>query len=934
MPDTLENKAENLRKRLVKKIRANEPKRLKRQAIRLRALRYAFSPKELGNGIEEKDVRKRLKISKNLEESYLLYLQELKKNPTKKMVFPWDSPLRRFLFILIFWLPRFLRWSLWSLFILFVINYLPGPTQHIVEISAAHLIYKTAPIQRMPVKLESYAHSANIVDANGLILKSYGKREVTTKISSEVKKALLACEDHYFLPHAKNQWYVNFFLIHAGVSWFNLAGAVIDTLQGNTRGASTLVMQNAKKILGNTERTIRAKLEEIIISYLLVARFGKEKNLDFYINTVPVGSNIYGYPAGAKNYFKKDLSELNFQQLVTIGSFIPNHNRQLAFYEISSGKNFEELSPNRVRHAKAAMQKVNLALGWLLRQEEITDEQYQQWLLTDEESIHRIGLRDFSSPLYGEEEWSSWNTIKEVCSRSYLIDGRWVDGVSLILDVKGDVVIETEVDLTLAAHVKESITDFLGSNEYRSILRERNLNSWEKDLDRFRQRKVEAPFSDFDGFMERLFTDINVGVILINQWGEIVAYAGGKEFYSNNDSSGQNGGKKKNPIIIDLMNRKATITVSSTIKPVVGYYTMVAKNVDLSATFPDSPLEYKYSKSADREIWLPRNWYGYDAKGKGLNRYWGRKYTLLDAQVLSINTIFARLYRQWDIRNSMLIGFNRIGLDYNREDAKYWPFGIGASSVPVQQWLGVYNAFLDGKYRKPTFVRRILVNDKVVYDRQSDPEMSPVDLFDAKRERKDEMYALYEVCQRGTGKSVKSEFKYYKNLISGKTGTAPNGKSSLFISHFNPYQNRMRHSEHTVTMIVAFMTNSGGYQNVGNSTEGPTKIAGRIYNYLFEKELERMMDEELEEAKHINVHFLNNHVYWANVNRYMDRLLNDKCGKEYIYENILGVDGYREALRQILNTRTKIYTGRDDLFDQLVDYYCMQDKIVKLNSSK
>lgn len=847
------------------------------------------------------------------------------------MIFPWDSPLRRFLFILIFWLPRFLRWTLWGLFVLLLINYLPGPTQHIVEISAAHLISKTAPIKRMPVNLESYAHSANIVDAKGLIIKSYGKREVTTKISSKVKKALLACEDHYFLPHAKNPWYVNFFLIHAGVSWFNLAGAVIDTLQGNTRGASTLVMQNAKKVLGNTERTIGAKLEEIIISYLLVTRFGKEKNLDFYINTVPVGSNIYGYPAGAKNYFKKDLSELNFQQLVTIGSFIPNHNRQLAFYEISSGKSFAELSPNRVRHAKAARQKVNLALGWLLKQEEITDEQYQQWLLTDEESIRRIGLRDFSSPLYGEEEWSSWNAIKEVCSRSYLIDGRRVDGVSLILDVKGDVVIETEVDLTLAAHVKESITDFLGNNEYRSVLRERNLNSWEKDLNRFRQRKVEAPFSDFDGFMERLFTDINVGVILINQWGEIVTYVGGKEFYSNSGSSRKNGGKKENPIIIDLMNRKANITLSSTIKPVISYYTMVAKNVDLNATFPDRPLEYKYSKSADREIWLPRNWYGYDAKGKGMNRYWGRKYSLLDAQVLSINTIFARLYRQWDIRNSMLIGFNRIGLDYNKEDAKYWPFGIGASSVPVQQWLGVYNAFLDGKYRKPTFVRRILVNDKVVYDRQSDPELSPVDLFDAKRERKDEMYALYEVCQRGSGESVKSEFKYYKNLISGKTGTAPNGKSSLFISHFNPYQNRMRHSEHTVTMIVAFMTNSGGYQNVGNSTEGPTKIAGRIYNYLFEKELERMMDEELEEAKHVNVHFLNNHVYWANVNRYMDRLLNDKCGKEYIYENILGVDGYREALRQILNTRTKIYTGRDDLFDQLVDYYCMQDKIVKMN---
>ena len=58
----------------------------------------------------------------------------------------------------------------------------------------------------------------------------------------------------------------------------------------------------------------------------------------------------------------------------------------------------------------------------------------------------------------------------------------------------------------------------------------------------------------------------------------------------------------------------------------------------------------------------------------------------------------------------MLIGFDKIGLEYNHEDAKYWPFGIGASEVPVQQWLGLYNAFLDGYYRQPAFVKRILVD--------------------------------------------------------------------------------------------------------------------------------------------------------------------------------------------------------------------------------
>ena len=93
-----------------------------------------------------------------------------------------------------------------------------------------------------------------------------------------------------------------------------------------------------------------------------------------------------------------------------------------------------------------------------------------------------------------------------------------------------------------------------------------------------------------------------------------------------------------------------------------------------------------------------------------------------------------------------------------------------------------------------------------------------------------------------------------------------------------------------------------------------------------------MMDEKIETAKREDTHFRNNHVYWANVNRYMDHLLNQKCGKSYIHENVIGVDGFAEALGQILNSNNKIYTGRDSIFNQLVQYYCDQEKVVKMKS--
>lgn len=902
----------------------NDQQILKQQAIKFKAYQHTFSKRDIKNGISEKNIGKRLRESKQLEDSYYKYLKELEKNPNKKIIFPWENPYKRMIFLLTYWTPRFLQWISVTVFSLLLLNTIPGPTQHIVEFFIARTIYDTAPIQRLPESLATYAHSAQIIDSRGAVIKSYGKRELTEEIPGAAKMALLACEDHYLLPHPKNPWHVNSFLIHAGVSWVNLAGAMKDTLFGNPRGASTIVMQNAKKILGNSDRTVANKLEEIIIAYMMVAKFGKDKNLDFYINTVPVGSNIYGFSSAARSYFKMELSELSLQQLVAISSFIPNHNRQLAFYQVVRGKNFDQLDASQLRHAKEAINKINLALAYLREQEEISAEQYLQWRLSDEESIRNIGFREYRSPLYGEEEWTSWNVIKEVSSRTYMLDGRRISGAELMLDVRGDVVVETAVDLDVVEKSKEFIVSYLNSPGYQKILQQRNADTWKKDRERYEQKKQIPPYTDFKGFMENLYQNVNTGLIIVNQSGEIISYVGGKEFILGGLDIPLDEGAE--PIIIDLMNKQATLTPSSTIKPVIAYFAMTDNQANLQTLLADKPMEYKYVESAGKEVWLPRNWFPYDQE-----HFLGRQYSLLEAQVLSVNTIFARLYANKRISSALLLAFDRIGLRYNRDDARFWPFGIGASDVPVQQWLGVYNAFLDGNFREPSFVKRILVDGQVLFERHREPVGRTIALFDSKKEREDEMRALYEVCNRGTGASMKTEFPFHKNLVSGKTGTAPQGRSSLFVSHFNPYQDRQGHAEKNMTMIVFMTTNSGGVTSIGTSAQGPVKIAGQIYHHLFEKELRNMMDEEIEKAKRSNPHFRNNHIYWANVDRYMKRLFEEKSGKEYIHDSIFGVDMYQEALQQILNSTNQIYTGRDDLFNELVRYYTNQEKIVKIN---
>ncbi|RJQ66332.1 MAG: penicillin-binding protein [Desulfobacteraceae bacterium] len=895
------------------------------KAIRFRAYRHNFSLRDIRKGISDRRISKKLKKSKKLEDAFTAYVTGDKKGRRPRELRPRHGQLWEAAQATVHWSWRIGKWLTLTSAVLAFLNYLPGPTQHFVEFSLARTIYDIAPgVSRMPPHLETYAHSANIVDSRQSVMKAYGKRRVTDDIPAHIVQALLACEDHYFIAHERHPWYVRAFLIHGGVSWINLFGAVKDTLAGKARGASTLVMQNAKKILGNDDRTIGNKLEEIVIAYMLVSRFGKAENLKFYMNTVPVGNNLYGFSQAARSYFNRNLEEINIQQAVAIASFIPNHNRQIAIYAIVNGKTFAELSEPARRHAEQALEKINTALLYLRSIGEITETEYADWVLKDEESIRRIGFRNFKDPLYGEEEWTTWNTIREAGSKSYQIDNRKVAGPALLLDEKGDIVVQTGVDIALTEKIKEIIAGFVGSDYYRGVLRTRNINTWEYDKQEYQKRGLPVPYQDFDGFLGYLNEHITIGVIIANTRGEIIAYVGGSEFVSN--SAG--GDDAPSNVVIDIMSRSAKIAPGSTIKPVIAYYAMLGDRVDLSTNFADKPLEHKYVASEGREVWMPRNWYHYDG-----NRYMGREYSLLEAQVLSVNTIFARLYSQQPIRNAVLVGFDEIGLDYNKEDARYWPFGIGVSDVPVQQWVGLYGAFLDGYYREPSFVSRVMVNDRVVYDREQDARKRPILLFDQKQVREMEMFALYEVCNRGSGATMGSEFPFHRNLVSGKTGTESNQRCTLFVSHFNPYRDRLSRPDKTITMMVAVTTETGGLKRVGLSTEGPTKVAGRIYNHIFRQELQTMTDEVIQNAKNENAHFGNNHVYWANVNRYINEMMNGKHKNVEIRDCIIGVDGYRSAIEQILNKDNGIYTGRDDLFKELIDYYCDQEKVVSINAA-
>ena len=145
-------------------------------------------------------------------------------------------------------------------------------------------------------------------------------RDVVTfaQISPEVLDATTAAEDKTFWDNA-------------GFDPFGMASAVIDTLNGHERGASTITQQLVRNRLLPTEAftsgTIDRKIREVIQSARLTNDFpgvaGKQLIITAYLNDNYYGNQSYGIAAAARGYFGiTDLSKLTLAQAATLAAIL------------------------------------------------------------------------------------------------------------------------------------------------------------------------------------------------------------------------------------------------------------------------------------------------------------------------------------------------------------------------------------------------------------------------------------------------------------------------------------------------------------------------------------------------------------------------------------------------------------------------------------
>lgn len=163
----------------------------------------------------------------------------------------------------------------------------------------------------------TFIESTKIFDRNGetLLYELYGeeRREIIplNDMPEHLKNAAIAAEDANFYSHF-------------GIDF----GGIFRAIKINLRlgkpihGGSTISQQLIRSTFLTREKTIKRKVREVILTLELERRYSKDQILEWYLNQVPFGPNIYGVESASQTYFNKSAKGVSLAEAAVLASLI------------------------------------------------------------------------------------------------------------------------------------------------------------------------------------------------------------------------------------------------------------------------------------------------------------------------------------------------------------------------------------------------------------------------------------------------------------------------------------------------------------------------------------------------------------------------------------------------------------------------------------
>jgi penicillin-binding protein 1A len=135
-------------------------------------------------------------------------------------------------------------------------------------------------------------------------------------ISPHVVQALLAIEDQRFREHR-------------GFDSHRILSAAFANVRSGraAQGASTITQQLARQAFLKPDKTLRRKVQEVILAGRIEQMYSKEQILELYLNRVYFGDGRYGIEAASRGYFGKPASELTVAEAATLAGLVKSPSR-------------------------------------------------------------------------------------------------------------------------------------------------------------------------------------------------------------------------------------------------------------------------------------------------------------------------------------------------------------------------------------------------------------------------------------------------------------------------------------------------------------------------------------------------------------------------------------------------------------------------------
>src|SRR5882757_7512673 len=153
--------------------------------------------------------------------------------------------------------------------------------------------------------------SATVIDRNGKLLRAYAMADGRWRLPVDARagvdpgylKLLLAYEDRRFYSHA-------------GVDPLALGRAALQLVTRGqiVSGGSTITMQLARLMEPRRERSVYAKLRQMVRAIQIERQLSKQQILDLYLALAPFGGNLEGVRAASIAYFGKEPKRLSLAE--------------------------------------------------------------------------------------------------------------------------------------------------------------------------------------------------------------------------------------------------------------------------------------------------------------------------------------------------------------------------------------------------------------------------------------------------------------------------------------------------------------------------------------------------------------------------------------------------------------------------------------------